>query len=203
MFEGFVSAYLSDQLLSWEAGDSQFPTIKEFLKNFGGCSFNNGIYRIFSASSVDNWNAVVSRTFPKFNTHISCFGVDWLGRIFAVDDRRVENGAPGVVMFEPGTGDALEVPCNILTFHEEELIECREEALAESFYLQWITCGGATPLIDQCVGYKNPLFLGGLDVVDNLEISDLDIYWEIFSRLILQSRGVAVGSKIGNVSIGS
>lgn len=141
--------------------------------------------------------------FPRFSAHSKCFGVDWLGRIFAVDGRRLVGGAPGVVMFEPGTGEALEVPCNIVSFHEEELIDYREEALAESFYLRWMSSGGRVPLIDQCVSYKKPLFLGGADVIENLEISDLDVYWEISTELIRQARNFSVGSSIGNVSISS
>lgn len=102
--------------------DSISPAVNEFLKNFGGRRFNNGIYTLFSESSFEHWEDVVSRAFPKYRTHIKCFGVNWLGRILALDDRRLIGGAPGVVMFEPGTGEALEVPCNIVTFHEEELI---------------------------------------------------------------------------------
>lgn len=203
MFERFIASYGSDLPLSWGAGESSSPTVNEFLKNFGGYSFNNGIYRLFSASASGGWGDLVSRAFPRFSAHIKCFGVDWLGRIFAVDGRRLVGGAPGVVMFEPGTGEALEVPCNIVSFHEEELIDYREEALAESFYLRWMSSGGRVPLIDQCVSYKKPLFLGGADVIENLEICDLDVYWEISTELIRQARNLSVGSSIGNVSISS
>jgi hypothetical protein len=36
-------------------------------------------------------------------------------------------------------------------------------------------CGGE-PNYDQCVGYKKPLFLAGVDDVENIELSDLDVY---------------------------
>lgn len=201
MFERFVSAYRSDLPLRGEIDESSNSTVNEFLKNLGGYGFNNGIYRLFSPSSLEAWDALVSRAFPEFRTHIRCFGVDWLGRVFALDGRRLVGNAPGVVMFEPGTGEALEVPCNIVTFHEEELIDYREEALAESFYLQWISSGGRVPLVGQCVGYKRPLFLGGSDLIENLEISDLDVYWEISAEVIRQARNSPMGSAIGNISI--
>jgi hypothetical protein len=202
MFEKFISTYRSDAAFEQGRNDVVAPTLNEFLKAFGGESFNNGIYRVFSAPSIERWNDLISYAFPKFRAHANCFAVDWLGRIFALDDRRLERGAAGVVMFEPGTGDALEIPCNILSFHEEELVDYREEALAESFYRNWISCGGAAPSETQCVGYKRPLFLGGADTVQNLEISDLEVYWEISSKLIQTARDLAVGTAIGSISIG-
>lgn len=91
-------------------------------------------------------------------------------------------------MLEPGTAEALEIPCNIETFHENELIQYREEALAASFYQQWLECGGLPPAVNQCIGYKKPLFLGGTDTVDNLEVSDLDVYWTIAGQLIQRGK---------------
>lgn len=35
-----------------------------------------------------------------------------------------------VLMLEPGTGEALEIPCTIKSFHDRELIENRDAALA-------------------------------------------------------------------------
>lgn len=91
---------------------------------------------------------------------IRCFGFDWLGRTFAIDSKRVEFGQPGVVMSEPGTGEALEVPYDVITFHDIGLIELKEAVLAEQFYLQWIASGGGAPRYSECIGYKKPLFLG-------------------------------------------
>jgi len=87
-------------------------------------------------------------------------------------------------MLEPGTGEALEIPCNLLTFHDDELIHHAEEALAAGFYAQWLDEGGAMPRYDQCVGYKRPLYLGGNDGVENVELSDLDVHWSLSGQLI-------------------
>jgi len=82
-------------------------------------------------------------------------------------------------MFEPGTGEALEIPVPFSRFHDEELVDYTEEALARSFFYQWQRSGGPAPTVSECVGYQRPLFLGGKDTVANLEISDLDVYWTI------------------------
>ncbi|MFD2056612.1 hypothetical protein ACFSQT_27100 [Mesorhizobium calcicola] len=43
--------------------------------------------------------------------------------MFAVDSQRLEEGQPGVLLFEPGTGEAHEIPANIETFHDDLVIE--------------------------------------------------------------------------------
>ncbi len=83
-------------------------------------------------------------------------------------------------------GEALQTPCNLETFHESELIEFQEEALGLSFYSAWRNAGGGIPKYDQCVGYKVPLFLGGIDGVDNLELSDIDVYWSLTGQILSQ-----------------
>jgi hypothetical protein len=127
--------------------------------------------------------------------------VDWLGRIFAVDPQRSEEDLPGVVLYEPGTGDSFEIPGNIFTFHNRVLIDQAEAALAESFYRNWIEAGGAAPLIHQCIGYKRPLFLGGQDHIQNQELSDMDVYWHLLSQLIERTRGLPEGTPIGPITL--
>ena len=34
----------------------------------------------------------------------------------------------------------------------------------------------------RCAGYKVPLFLGGDDIVENLEDSDMEVYWEVLTQ---------------------
>jgi hypothetical protein len=107
-----------------------------------------------------------------------------------------------VVMLEPGTGQALEVPCGVVAFHDAELCQYREEALAECFYKEWRAAGGAVPRVDQCAGYKRPLFLGGSDTTDNLELVMLEVYWEISAQLLDQTRNLPIGTQVTNASIG-
>lgn len=177
------------------------PYLKELFTQFGGGSFGSGLYRVMSAETAASWEALVSSAFPSFAGNIACFGFDWLGRIFALDSKRSELGLPGVVMLEPGTGQALEIPCNVHNFHENELIDYREEALAASFYAKWISVGGVVPTLSECIGYKKPLFLGGKDVIENLERSDMEVYWSIASQLIAKTRGLPAGTRIGSTHI--
>ncbi len=172
------------------------PGLREFLSAFGGASFRNGLYRAIHAEDLEQWRSRVLFAFPQFKGRITCFGYDWMGSTFAVDSRRLEKGQPGVLLFEPGTSKVLEIPSNIQTFHNSGLVEFGEAALAISFYQKWITTGGAAPSYTQCVGYKVPLFLGGKDEVENLELSDLDVYWHLMGQLIVQTRDLPVGTRV-------
>ncbi|CCV07982.1 hypothetical protein MESS2_660021 [Mesorhizobium metallidurans STM 2683] len=176
--------------------DTKVPGLNELLASFGGASFKRGLYRINRASEVTRWNARVVLGFPEFAGRITCFGYDWLGRAFAVDTGRLEQGEPGVVMFEPGTGEALEVPANIRAFHDAELQEYEDAALASDFYTKWREIVGTEPAYTQCVGYKVPLFLNGKDEIENLELSDLDVYWHIMGQLILKVKDLPMGTRV-------
>jgi hypothetical protein len=193
MFNRFFDAFTADERSAPQPGaDRSYadPILLDFFSKFAGMSFNNGLYRVVASADIRRWNATIEDAFPNFKDALTSFGVDWLGRIFALDSRRRVSGRLGVTLFEPGTGQALEVPCNIESFHDEELVDYKDAALAESFFNEWIRKGGHGPSYSQCVGYKRPLFLGGVDVVENLELTDLDVYWTVSAQLISKLRNV-------------
>ena len=108
---------------------------------------------------------------------------------------------PEVLLLEIGTGQLLQVPVPFSRFHDEELVEQTEAALAKSFYERWRASGGAAPGLTRCVGYRVPLFLGGADEVTNLELSDLDVYWSLTGQLRPQAQGLQPGTTITGVGL--
>jgi hypothetical protein len=180
---------------------SSIPGIDELIARFGGLSFNRGLYRIVRASDLDRWQARVSLAFPHIGPRVTCFSYDWLGRAFAADPQRMEQGRAGIVMFEPGTGDVYEVPCNVETFHDQELISDGDGALATGAHREWLARGGAAPAFTQCIGYKVPLFLGGADDLDNFEQSDLEVYWDLMGQLIAKTNDSPPSAEIRGVTI--
>ena len=205
MFATFKSTFHQDdreRVASVEgAPKSGDLNVDQLLQLFSGKSFNGGLYRIVPAGTLQRWNERASAAFPSFAGRLTCFGMDWLGRAFAVDASRQVEGAPGVVLLEPGTGEVLEIPCNVRSFHEVELVSYREEALAESFYKEWRATGASAPGFNECIGYKRPLFLGGSDTVENLEVTGLEVYWELAGQLLAKARGLPIGAPIGSVTI--
>lgn len=74
-------------------------------------------------SLINEWNKKIEYAFPDFYGRVQCFTVRLAtGRIFAVDSGRLE-GYSGVVMFEPGTGRALEIHTISMTFHNNRLVD--------------------------------------------------------------------------------
>jgi hypothetical protein len=169
-------------------------------RRFAGCSFENGIYRLHDAGTGPRGEAWIAESFPRFASRACPFAYDWLGRQFALDSQRLEGQEPLVLLFEPGTGEVLEIPFPFAVFHEQ-LEGLREPALAESFFASWATANpGLLPLkVTQCVGYKVPLFLSGKDVLENLEVIDLDVYWSISGQLRQGVQHLPPGASIGHV----
>jgi hypothetical protein len=206
MFERFESHYTQDVALARPqrviaVENPNDPLLDGLLLKYSGASFNNGLYRIMGAETQGLADVFVISAFPGLSNKIKNFAYDWLGRIFALDPIRLVGGLPAVLMFEPGTGKTLEIPCNLLTFHDNELVDYREEALAEGFHTQWLVKCGVIPKQDQCIAYKQPLFLGGKDTIENLELSNLDVYWTLIGQLIRKARGFAHGTQIGKIRI--
>jgi hypothetical protein len=48
---------------------------------------------------------------------------------FAVDEGRRVATEPLIILLEPGTGEAPEIPANLIAFHEKTLVDCTEADL--------------------------------------------------------------------------
>lgn len=86
-------------------------------------------------------------------------------------------------MFDVGAGEALEIPVSFSCFHDSELIEYTDAALASDFFVDWLKAHPERIEFEQCAGYRVPLFLGGVDELGNLELIDVDVYWTLTGQL--------------------
>lgn len=189
-------------------GSLNFDTIAKVNLNFiqlveklGGKTFNSGLYRVFRGDQIYDATEAIERAFPKSKGRLVAFGYDWLGRHFAIDNERVENGEPQIIMLEIGAGEGMQIPTSISDFHNIELVEYPNEALALPFFNEWKALNPQDVVHDQCVGYKIPLFLGGSDTVDNLEMIDLSVYVEICGQLRNKVQQLSNGQTIKSISI--
>jgi hypothetical protein len=199
----FEAVFLPDEfpVTSAKATAIPDPYLASLLTKWGGTSFNHGIYRLLCSNDLPTWTAKCDSAFPEFAGRFIPFGFDWLGRMFVLDRQRYVDGAAAVNLLEPGTGEMLETPCSAESFHEVELVDYCDAALAKSFFHAWLNAGGSPPTHAQCVGYRQPLFLGGTDTVPNLELTDLSVYWDIAVQLRRQTLGLPVGIIINNIRI--
>ncbi|WP_024288263.1 hypothetical protein [Cellulomonas sp. KRMCY2] len=115
--------------------------------------------------------------------------MDWLGRQFSLDASRAAHDDPYTVLFDIGAGEVLEIPCAFSAFHDTELVEYTDAALASGFFEQWLRQHPEPIGFDQCAGYTVPLFLGGADEASNLSLTDLDVSWTLTGRLRAATRG--------------
>ena len=176
MFNEFLEFFGSNRQINITG--SSYDT---FLDNFEGQSFGEGLFRAFDKKKIAYWENTVSTAYPHFKNQFNLFGYDWLGRCFAIDLRNNTKG--NILMFEIGTKDVLEIPCDFLNFLNQEIPQYTDACLALNFYREWLMVSKKFISNYRCVGYKVPLFLGGEDSIDKIEDIDMDVYWHILSKL--------------------
>lgn len=173
MFDNFYNFFSVCQ------SESELKNVNEFIEFYQGKSFKNGLFRLHNKTCVAKWNEIVTDAFPQAKNSIECFGYDWLGRQYAV-----YNGTKTVFIFEPGTGYALNTETTMEDFLSNEITNDDGAALCFDFFKKWKECNSDEIGLDDCVGYKVPLFLGGDDEISNLEITNMEVYWGICGQLI-------------------
>ena len=170
MFERFLEVFaLTGGPPVWDTPVQ--ATAHEWMNAAGGRTFEHGLYRVHTRPSARDADRLVRVAFPEFDGRIACFGYDWLGRQFATGTPPDPADDPEVLMFEPGGVAAVALHVTFSAFHDLELTGFAEPTLGRSMFLQWIREGGASPAVDECVGYRTPPSLGGAQAIANLELS--------------------------------
>ena len=194
LFTTFSSAFPGDECslgpcASWSASETRLLLgsepgfYTEFINSVAHYSFDGGLLRFLLPTtnpSLQSWNSPSGwmADWPNVPKFFNVFAFDWQGNQFGFDKRRVERGEPLIGMLEPGFGKLLKIPATFAEFVGREIIENREPTLACGFYKEWLA-RGRSPAFQECVGYRIPLFLGGNDGIDNLEISNMEVYLSI------------------------
>lgn len=206
MFEKFNEFFSIKNIIEKEIKLGDLRTVdvngfQEFFSKYEGKSLGEGIYRIHKYKNIVKWNNIISNCFPKYNNKIYCFGYDWLGRQFALDFNNIFKNEPQILMFEPGTGCVLNIPCDFIKFHENEITTYSESCLSSDFFKIWIKNNNYNLKLNECAAYRIPLFLGGKDELENIVISDIELYWEICTQLINETKNLPLGTVINNIEI--
>lgn len=162
----------------------------------GGLSINKGLYRVHSYSSGVLWSDLVRQYFPDLKKTILPFGYDWIGRQYCII-----HGVDNVlVMFDPSTVEYFEMAGDIADFHNIDLVDDRDATVSENSFHSTMSRLRINELdINQCVGYKVPLFLGGNDDPGNYEVVDMEVYWDIQVQIYNQIKDLPPGTKISGI----
>ncbi|MEC4175293.1 T6SS immunity protein Tdi1 domain-containing protein [Adlercreutzia sp. R7] len=156
------------------------------------------MFRIFERHDLEKWHRLVSEYFTALHGEFDLFGYDWLGRCFAIDREEGENSGL-VVLLEVGTLDIYYIEKDIISFLNDEIPNNSDACLDAGRYQEWLEVQPPVR-IRECAGYRIPLFLGGEDSLENMEISDMEVYWDMTSQLWEAVKDLPEGTKIGNVT---
>ena len=196
----FFQKFSLDESVSPRPLSAEFPgnsSAVRFLSKYRGASFNRGLYRLHSGPLQEHWTKVVEAVFPDFEGQIYCFGCDWLGRQFAA--KRSDESA--ILMFDIDTGKALEIPASFEDFHEIELVDYGNDALAERAFDDWIATQDSRLGNSECVGFKIPLHLGGKDEPSNRDRIDMEVYWAIGAQILDKLKPLEHGQRIAALNL--
>ena len=156
--------------------------LADFLASYGSRTYNGGLYRTHSLDSAIKWTRLLKEYYPGFKDKIRTFGYDWEGNMMV---QRMEGKESVVMIFECATGDYFELEQTIKGFHEEDLVAYREDTLHEEKYrLATSFLGIAGIPGEKCIAHKTSLLLGGEDLVENMEVTDLEVIWSLQQQII-------------------
>jgi hypothetical protein len=152
--------------------------VADLMIRWSGASVGGGLYRLHPVSAMPAMSALAVSVFPEVAERALCFGVDWLGRQYAVDvAREAPNGQPFLLILDPWSAAPFEIDSVFIDFHDDDLVEYGDDILATELYAAWLDAGGSPPASGSCVGYRVPLYAGGHDHPANLEAVGLESAW--------------------------
>lgn len=169
----------------------------EVLSQHGGCTFNKGLYRVHSFQTSTKWSFIIASYFNDYQNMIYPFAFDWMGRHFCTSIK-----GDYIFMFDPATYEVFQLQQTIIDFHKINTEEDMDSLFSMNFFKQVLLhLNQQETKYDECLGYKVPLFLGGNDNIDNYEIWNIEVYWEICKQLYFKVKDLPEGTAINEVKI--
>lgn len=153
---------------------------KDFLRQFGGRSFGNGLFNVFPPEAIAEWTQTVRDAFPWIESSFQIFGYDWLGRIRAL--AYSPKGIEVVLTFDVGADTVDWIPADFAAWLEREVPDRTNRCLNDKLYRKWVrkTLQPIENTTD-CISLKFPLDYSGKMELENMELSDMDVYWTVLT----------------------
>lgn len=179
--------------------DSIPSPLSSIFTRAGGATLAGGFYRFHTAESAARGNDACGKLIKGFNGRFHVFAFDWMGRELAVDLKGGDDGL--VICVDPGGGEYLKTDCPLSQWHDA--VASEEDPLAYPFYREWREAHPKQgPLgASEAIGYKVPLFLGGADDIQNLEVCDREVYFDLCTQLAHGARQLPERVTINSISI--
>lgn len=163
--------------------------LNRFLHSYCGVSFGRNIFRILRYQEITHLDELMSNLLGTASGEIIWFSANWMGNIFGQKTSDQGTDQKFIAMFDFGGAELFDVGTN---FDQclGNMVEYPDEDngyFNPSFFKLWSEIASEQLDTFKCVGYKVPLFLGGVDDETNLEVIDTSVYWELTSQIIKQS----------------
>ena len=105
-------------------------------------------------------------------------------------------------MFDPSTGEDLEVKRDLSDLHDDDFVNDTDVMLSDDVFRDTIKSLNITSIsYNECIGYKLPLFLGGADTISNYEKVDIEVYWSIQCQLFKKVMDIDNGTNIKSFGV--
>ncbi|GAA0894554.1 hypothetical protein GCM10009122_42350 [Fulvivirga kasyanovii] len=166
------------------------------MRGYGGAVYDHGAFKLHNFGSAYFWDKVVGGYFPSYKNKYNFFGFDWMARQYAIS-----KGGNLILMFDPATGEAYELEQSLIGFFNIDLVEYREETLALDIFNRLEYLHKNKLGYNECLGFKKPLFLGGIDKLENYELTEMEVYWELSYQIYCKVKGLPLGTIVKSISI--
>lgn len=88
-----------------------------------------------------------------------------------------------LILLNPGSGGVYELDGTIPELLDRQMVDAPDIFRAQDLFGDWRAVRPERTLSGMCVGFKTPLFLGGDEAVENLEVIAEVVYWSIQGQL--------------------
>lgn len=192
MYKEFLEFFKKD--VEYDIYGNDYRT---FVIAFGGMQFGKGMFTVLDKSDAFLWERRMAVAFPERKGTFRLFGHDWMGRCFGVPASSEDK----IIIFDPGVFEVYEVDLVFRDFINKAIPLTSNDCLASDAFIKWFEYADIDLPADHCVGYKQPLFLGGEDALDNFEIIKMDRYWYMISKAGKKLNGEDEGQNEGETQV--
>lgn len=168
-------------------------------KGWCGASLNRGLLRVHNAETGAEATLQLHEAFGEGSTDVVVFATDWQGIHYAAGV--LDDGAVVVV-----AGDIASARLEVIAPLEEFLVFVTTDRKAEEFFerdafKRFCTKNRLLGLqFDECVSYKTPPMLGGENIPENRELTDMEVHWGLFGQIFHQVKDKQDGTQITEVT---
>lgn len=183
-----------------DLGECADDSVSALLEQLGGLSLGNGLMRLLTLDEQAKWEnivreCVVAQCKVPVDFSFSLFASTWNGYCIGV---RNKTDMPEILLFDVETMEINSLDSTLEDYLNERIPSRCNGCLASYAYSEWLETH-PEPKRNECVGLTKPLFLGGKDDFDNMEIIDMEVQWEMTSQIWQAVRDLPPGTPIGSI----